>query len=208
MKECTKCKVSKQTTEFNNYKANKDGKASDCRECHRKYHQKVYGPKQLPYDKKLSDKLYREKNKEKIAKQKKKYRTEHKEKVAKQKKESSARNKETIIAYRKTETYKVSSINTRAKRKVNKLNGFDRTIPKKIHKIVTKNLLALLEGQKYKCNECNCCLVDNEKHLDHYVPLSNGGAHSITNVQWLCRECNMSKFTTMPINPLVFRLHW
>uniref|UniRef100_UPI00109F850E HNH endonuclease n=1 Tax=Ningiella ruwaisensis TaxID=2364274 RepID=UPI00109F850E len=51
---------------------------------------------------------------------------------------------------------------------------------------------------------CQCCKVKlNKKHrglttplapeLDHIIPLSKGGAHTRSNVQLLCRSCNLNK---------------
>jgi len=36
-------------------------------------------------------------------------------------------------------------------------------------------------------------------HLDHIVPLSKGGQHILSNVQTLCRKCNITKSDTLPV---------
>lgn len=46
------------------------------------------------------------------------------------------------------------------------------------------------------CGICGNILDWSDKskiHLDHIVPLSKGGSHSITNVQWSHAKCNLSK---------------
>ena len=52
------------------------------------------------------------------------------------------------------------------------------------------------------CYYCNCEL-DEKKHLDHYIPLSKGGTHSIDNVVWSCASCNLKKGAKVPLLPLV-----
>jgi 5-methylcytosine-specific restriction endonuclease McrA len=51
----------------------------------------------------------------------------------------------------------------------------------------------ILHKQNHKCVICSCDLNKIKKHLDHIIPLSKGGAHTITNVQWLCYLCNIIK---------------
>lgn len=43
---------------------------------------------------------------------------------------------------------------------------------------------------------CPCCGVNmkrNDKHLDHIIPLSKGGKHSVSNAMILCSDCNLKK---------------
>ena len=51
----------------------------------------------------------------------------------------------------------------------------------------------LFELQDGKCAYCGCDLNINGKHLDHILPLSRGGQHSVSNVHWVCPKCNLSK---------------
>jgi 5-methylcytosine-specific restriction endonuclease McrA len=44
-------------------------------------------------------------------------------------------------------------------------------------------------------NKCLCCGLSRELTADHVVPLCNGGANSIHNIQPLCLPCNSKKGT-------------
>lgn len=46
---------------------------------------------------------------------------------------------------------------------------------------------------KAKCRLCKCLLDAMEIHIDHVVPLAEGGAHHLSNWQILCMTCNTSK---------------
>ena len=54
----------------------------------------------------------------------------------------------------------------------------------------------LKQKQNCKCFYCECDLnfdIKQSVHLDHVIPLSNGGVHSSTNVVWSCVDCNLKK---------------
>ena len=60
------------------------------------------------------------------------------------------------------------------------------------YKVSKKDLLALMARQ---AGVCNVCLnrLGSVTHLDHIVPISRGGHHSIGNLQYLCATCNLKK---------------
>lgn len=66
------------------------------------------------------------------------------------------------------------------------------------------NKLKVFKRDKWKCKRCGVKVQNkvihqpNTAHLDHIVPISKGGPHTYTNVQTLCRECNMRKGDSMP----------
>ena len=68
--------------------------------------------------------------------------------------------------------------------------------------------LSLIDLRKIQNNKCYYCdneldfNTKNKVHLDHYIPLSKGGTHSIKNVVWSCSECNRQKNAKMPTVPL------
>lgn len=48
------------------------------------------------------------------------------------------------------------------------------------------------------CPYCRKAMDPREKTLDHVIPVSRGGAHSITNVTVCCRQCNTVKHARTP----------
>lgn len=61
--------------------------------------------------------------------------------------------------------------------------------------------LLILHRDKWRCRHCGCktpktlrgTCKPNAPELDHIVPLSAGGKHTMANTQLLCRNCNMAK---------------
>jgi 5-methylcytosine-specific restriction endonuclease McrA len=51
----------------------------------------------------------------------------------------------------------------------------------------------LFAEQGGRCCYCGDELVGNTMHLEHVVPLSRGGAHTLDNLSWACASCNLSK---------------
>jgi hypothetical protein len=49
-------------------------------------------------------------------------------------------------------------------------------------------------------NKCACCGIelDDTAHVDHRIPLARGGTNYISNLQWLCAFCNVSKNASLP----------
>ncbi len=56
----------------------------------------------------------------------------------------------------------------------------------------------LFKGQKGKCVYCNCKL-GIKYHVDHIVAVSRGGTNDKSNLQLLCRPCNLQKGARDPI---------
>ena len=58
--------------------------------------------------------------------------------------------------------------------------------------VSTDEWQAMLDRFSGRCAKCGS---SENIHMDHVVPLSRGGAHSIDNVQPLCQTCNLRKHT-------------
>lgn len=50
----------------------------------------------------------------------------------------------------------------------------------------------LLKGQGNRCWYCGCDLTDSY-HIDHFIPLSKGGANEPGNLRLACASCNLKK---------------
>lgn len=91
-----------------------------------------------------------------------------------------------IKATRQGEAFKI-------KNRIYAANRRSRTRMQSDGTVTYDAIMQLLEDQNWKCNLCCADLRTVQKHLDHIDPLFIGGFHSISNVQWLCKSCNLSK---------------
>jgi len=62
----------------------------------------------------------------------------------------------------------------------------------------TNDLLELKRNAK-NCYWCNEPLEDKKINIDHYVPLSKGGKHTLSNLVVSCSKCNIEKSALDPI---------
>ena len=85
---------------------------------------------------------------------------------------------------------------------IDKNKHHKRRAIKKSGDVTTKQLLELQQNAK-NCYWCNTSLKNKVVHIDHYVPLSRGGLHTITNLVVACSECNLKKHAK---DPFVFAL--
>ncbi len=58
------------------------------------------------------------------------------------------------------------------------------------HNVLPRDLRRLVHRYRGKCAYCQ---INDWEHLDHVVPRSRGGGHSIGNLVPACASCNMSK---------------
>lgn len=52
-----------------------------------------------------------------------------------------------------------------------------------------------IREQNYRCALSGVLITPKTAHLDHIVPLSEGGDNSIANLQWLHEDVNTAKGT-------------
>ena len=63
----------------------------------------------------------------------------------------------------------------------------------------TINRTNVFNRDRWRCQQCNIRVQDNNRHpdnaahCDHIIPVSRGGPHLYTNVQTLCKRCNLKK---------------
>ena len=187
---CSKCLKPFDISFYHKNKSKKNGINTQCKFCvsesNKHYREnndesiKLYGKlwRENNKDKKyMVDKKWKENNKEKVNKYKKAYKDRNKEKI-------SLKNKE----YRKTDMGKFVQKNYKHKRRAIEKSG----------DVTTKQLLELTKNAK-TCYWCNTSLKNKVVHIDHYVPLSKGGLHTISNLVVTCSECNLKKNAKDPL---------
>ena len=193
-KLCSKCNTTKTITEFYKDRTSKDGLHSLCKQCKNAL-SKIYIQKNKQVKNKYN-KIHYETRKEKGYKQDKEY---YKEYYQKNKKRISERikkyhidNKERMELkqkiYKKTESAKISIKNTRMKRRTIKKQG----------DVTTAQLAKLLQDSKH-CYWCNNSLKGITPHIDHYIAISKGGQHTLSNLVVSCPHCNHIKSSKDPI---------
>jgi 5-methylcytosine-specific restriction endonuclease McrA len=66
---------------------------------------------------------------------------------------------------------------------------------------VPANIVSVLMNlQRCSCAACKVDISKIEYHIDHIVPLSKGGLHDKSNLQLLCKKCNLTKSAKHPID--------
>jgi len=184
MKQCCKCKLDKYEIEFNKNKSKKDKLSTECKLCKRqqdaKYrkenseHCKVY---QIKYWKENGAELYE---------QKKKYIAANKIAHLKRQNTWYQKNKNDVkmrvALYKKEhpEQYRMYSNRRNASKKTNIMERF-----------TNQDIINKYGNQCFYCSG----LFD---HIDHYMPLSRGGSHTLENIRPSCERCNLTKSNKLP----------
>lgn len=141
-------------------------------------------------------KQYRQENKELIAEKMKQYGQENKEKISENKKLYQQENKEIIAQKRKL--YSQSDKG----REVIYKNVLKRKSYKMKVKYTPHQRLEILDRDGWNCQCCGIEVHDrstgdwntpDKANIDHIIPISKGGNSEPSNLQVLCRTCNLSK---------------
>lgn len=161
MKNCSRCKVQKELTEFNKSSSSVSGLRSDCRAC------------QADYSKK---------NKAKLNKQRRDWYLDNSASVKQKARQYRLDNLEQVNARLKKwrEENALATRNHKHERRAKlKSNG--------IFLVTKRDIRRILD------NPCAYCGKPGKVELDHVLPISRGGRHSIGNLVAACISCNRSK---------------
>ena len=184
MKRCSKCKQKKDTNDFNKNKSKSDGLSTECKLCKRQQDAK-YRKENVEYCKDYQVKYWKE-NSAELYEQKKGYIANNKIAHLQRQHIWYEKNKNDIKVrtsqYKKDHPEQYQMYNNR------------RLASKKtsvVDKFAHQDIIA-----KYgnKCFYCN----DLFTHIDHYIPLSKGGSHTLENVRPSCEHCNLTKSNKLP----------
>ena len=70
---------------------------------------------------------------------------------------------------------------------------------------LTKRAIYKIFSRTKQCGYCGKAMSFGDKSLDHLVPISRGGAHSIENVEVVCLTCNKQKRCATALEFLMVR---
>ena len=193
-KKCSKCKSVKYLSGFGKNKNCKDGLNVWCKECANR-HSNEYRKKNPEKTKKVCQ-AWRENNPEKKKAYALKWYSENKDRQFQTHKVYYENNADKIRAYaRERHHANPEYLRNKQREHIERTRQYCRNYRalKKTHggKITEKEWRHILEKHGYKCLRCG--RTDVKLTMDHVVPVSLGGAHSIDNVQPLCGSCNSSK---------------
>lgn len=187
MKKCSKCKKEKDAFLFNKNKRKQSGYSTECKECVNNYN-KVYRARLE--NKKIAteyNKIYRIEKAKKIAVTKEAYILRHEEEIRIIKKRHYENNKMAykgrVAQYKKDNPsqYKEYEYRRRAAKNGSVVEYFS-----------VQDILNMYS------DHCFYCIAGAFEHLDHYIPLSKGGTHTLENVRPSCKKCNLSKNNKLP----------
>jgi hypothetical protein len=173
MKVCTKCKVEKETSEFNRQKACKDGYTTSCKDCLKKYFKNNKEKLKEYY------RVYNQINKDERVKYQKKY-------IKKRLKEDN------LYKFKNNIRSNVRTSFTRRKNKLNKNTTIEFVLGCTLDEFINYIQSKFTKGMTFKNH--------GKWHLDHIIPLCNANTQEeitnlchYTNYQPLWAEENLSK---------------
>jgi len=174
-KMCSKCKTEKEKSEYHKDKQKSDGLRPACKNC---TNQQINERNRAdPQKNREKVKAWRERNPE--------YAREH---SAHWRIKNAERIKELNAAYRANNKEKclVHGANRRARKR-----GAEGVVSRDI----VQKLIKLQKGK------CPCCkqVLGKDFHLDHIVPLVDGGTNADSNMQLLRAKCNLQKNRKDPV---------
>jgi 5-methylcytosine-specific restriction endonuclease McrA len=170
-KHCSKCQITKPVLDFSKDKSRKDGLLSYCKSCNVR--------RATAWQKQNRDKVnagYRKRYAQNLEESRENRRIRVRRWYANH--AESQKKRATIYRLAKPEIKRMSQSKRRA---LKRGNGVFLVTQKDIVKLLQKPCAA-------------CGSLDNQT-IDHVIPLSLGGRHSIGNFQTLCASCNSSKHT-------------
>lgn len=165
MKTCSKCLQELSLQAFGAKSKSKDGLQSKCRDCHNAYHRQFY--KRDPEKVKKRAAKYFAANRAELNQKRKIYRQNHIEQELATSKRWAQNNRDKSRAYR-------------AK------NSAKRKKAKAFH-VTNKDITKILNLKCFYCQEAP------SEHVDHIIPLTRGGNHSVGNLIGSCARCNIRK---------------
>lgn len=205
-KVCPRCGEEKPASEFYSDKSKRGGLSSHCKACvsvHNAEHYAANKNKLL-----AQNKAYREANKKKLAAKSAIYRATHKEEIAARSAKWRAKNKEWLTT-QKAEYYaanrerllarQVKWYESNSKRAIANAHAYEARKKNALGTHTAEDIQVQYDAQKGRCLYCDA-RVGDDYHVDHVVPLSEGGSNWPSNLVIACEHCNKSKNAKNPMD--------
>jgi len=194
-KTCTKCCQILPAESFSKSARHKSGLQSSCKACSSVTNRAYYQANREEAT--AAARSHYQENKESIIAHSRAYHLQNRERLNANSRAYYQENKESINAYKRayhlqnkeaentrSRAYQKSHPEVFAKaRHTRRANRLDNGI----FAITSKEL------KRIQSSPCTHCSSTTNIHVDHVIPLSKGGRHSIGNLQALCQSCNTSK---------------
>ena len=180
MKQCSKCKKLKPFSEYYKRKNRKSGYQPACKKCEIQRTKKWIKENKESVKQREKTRYYANKNI--LNEQSRIYHAENREAINQKRRQKHIENleheKEVSRLWKKNNPELVR--NQSARRRANKKNNGEYKLTKK-------------ELTKLYSSNCFYCGKNKSIEIDHVIPLSRGGTHSIGNLVSACRNCNARK---------------
>jgi hypothetical protein len=183
MKECPKCKVKKDFSEFGKCASKKDGLQSNCKECRKAYRQenkKALRKKASKYYERNKQNIkervskYAKENIGKIREYKKEYRSKNQEKIREDSRKYHQENKKRILEYQK-DYYKIKSDKIKEyQKRYNELNADKVRIRSKRYTDSVKNRRNAYERERRKKDLGHRFLFNARARISTVIKRGNG----------------------------------
>jgi 5-methylcytosine-specific restriction endonuclease McrA len=185
-KKCNKCLVTKPLDSFYPHPDGKFGRRPDCKACHN-----------------ARSTAYRISNVEKVRAMKRLHRLKNLDALKARDRAYYQKNRERWRVYEKAvkadpvlRQRQYDAINRWRKRNKEQVNVWTRnrrSLLKRLEGSHTKqDIVELLAEQVGLCAYCSCD-ISFGYHVDHIIPVSKMGRNDKSNLQLLCKKCNLSK---------------
>lgn len=178
-KGCIRCGAVKPMGDFNRSSSRSDGRQAHCRQCAREY-------RLVRLDEALErEREYRESHRDEIALRDSAYRAANYARIRERATEYAKRNREQNRTSRATRPH------------VQWVNAYRHRARKLGVSLVEEDFTKADVIARYG-NGCFYCESGAFEHLDHYVPISDGGHHTLDNARPSCASCNATKGDLSP----------
>jgi 5-methylcytosine-specific restriction endonuclease McrA len=142
-------------------------------------------------------KTYYRDNREKMVQWHRTYYAKHNKeenaRVTKWRNDNLVKAKEQEAKYRHSDARKIVARNYRHKRRAQEGKGSG---------ITNRQWNDILKMYNFRCAYCG---IQGNMTIDHVIPLSKGGEHSIENIVPACVECNCRKNASLGWKPLIYK---